>query len=133
MILSVQSLSPFAANPFVYIFSFAAIAAMVGYFAYGAIDRLGLHTKSMEAVVLKKQYNPPGKASHTTVTGGRTWVQSTETSETYVAVLQIGDDQTSGLVSRELYESLNPGDAVRADVRRTRISGRLEAIAINKP
>jgi hypothetical protein len=129
---AVKRMTPFSANPFVYIFSVVAIVAAVVYFAYGAIDRLGLGVRSADAVVTGKQYNPPGRSYYTNIVAGRTWTQSQETSETYAVTLRVGGEDTVGLVSKQLFESLNSGDRVSVKVRRTRITRRLEAVEVTR-
>lgn len=132
MNLLAEAITPYSANRFVFLFSIAAIGAVSLYFAYGAIDRMGLEVRSVDATVVDKQFGPGVKAYNTIIAGGRPWIQSRETSDVYLVVLQVRGEKTGGLVSQELYESLNAGDTVRAKVRRTRISRRLEAIEITK-
>jgi hypothetical protein len=127
-----KRMTPFSANPFVYIFSIVAIAAVVLYFAYGAIDRVGLGVRSATAVVTGKQYNPPGRSYYTNIVAGRAWTQSQETSETYAVTVNVAGEDTVGLVSKQLFESLNPGERVNVKVRRTRITRRLEAIEVSR-
>ena len=129
MSLLAQTLTQYNANRFVFLFSIAAIGAVVLYFAYGAVDRMAISVRSVDATVLDKQHGPGGKAYNTVIAGGRPWIQSREMSEAYLVVLQVGGEKTGGLVSRELYESLNPGDAVRA--RQTLLV--LEAMKMETP
>jgi hypothetical protein len=125
-------MTPYSANPFSYIFSVVAIGAVLLYFVYGAIDRMGLAVTTTEAVVTGKQFTPRGKSYYTTIAGGREWVQSRETSETYAVVLKVGNEQTAGVVSKELYESLQADDTVQVQIRRTRITKRLEAVEVRR-
>lgn len=129
---AVKPMTPFSANPFVFIFSAVAIVAVILYFAYGAIDRLGLGARATTAVVTGKQYNPPGRSYYTNIVAGRAWTQSQETSETYVVMLRVGGEDTVGLVSKPLFESLNAGDRVNVKVQRTRITRRLEAVEVTR-
>ena len=132
MTLPAETLTPYSANPFVFVFSIVAIGAVTIYFGYGAVDRMGLEVQSVDAKVVDKQFGPGVKAYNTIIAGGRPWIQSRETSDVYLVVLEVRGEKTGGLVSQELYESLNAGDTVRAKVRRTRISRRLEAIEITR-
>ena len=125
------TITPYRANPFIFLFSIGAIAAASLYFAYGAADRVGLEVRSVDATVMGKQYNPGRQTYNTTIAGGRVWTQSYETSGSYVVTLRIDAEQTVGMVSKPLFDSLTPGDHVVAKVRRTRISRRLEAIEIS--
>src|SRR5262245_53547207 len=129
---AVKPMTPFSANPFVFIFSAVAIVAVILYFAYGAIDRLGLSSRATTAVVTGKQYNPPGRSYYTNIVAGRAWTQSQETSETYVVMLRVGGEDTVGLVSKELFQSLNAGHRVNVKVQRTRITRRLEAVEVTQ-
>ena len=132
MTLQAAALAPYTANRFGFIFSIVIIGVAVIYFAYGAVDRMGLEIQSVDATVVDKQFGEGVKAYNTTIAGGRPWIQSRETSDIYLVVLQVGGEKTGGLVSREVYESLKNGDAVRANVRRTRISRRMEAMEITR-
>jgi hypothetical protein len=125
-------MSAFGANPFVYIFSAVVILAAVAYYAFGAIDRAGLQTQSAVATVVQKQYNPPGTTYTTERTGGRTYTRPLQTAETFAVVLKFGNEQTVGLVSRELFQALADGDTVRVQLRRTRVTHRLEAVEVRK-
>ena len=125
-------MAPFSANPMVYIFPAIVITILVGYFAYGAMDRMGLATTTSSATVTGKQFNESGTTYRTTVAGGRTWVQSDSTPETYVLLLDVAGEQTIGLVSKQMYESIQENDRVQVKMRRTRITKRLEVVQVNR-
>jgi hypothetical protein len=125
-------MTAYGANHFIIPFSIIAIGAVLLYVAYAVIDRMGLEVRSADATVVSKQYNPPGTTYSTNITGGRAWTQSQQTPESYVVILQIDGEQTVGLVSKQLFESLNAGDKVKAKVRRTRITRRLEAFDVSR-
>jgi len=125
-------MTPYSANPFAYIFSVVAIVAVFLYFAYSAIDRTGLEVATGSATVRGKQFTESGKSYYTTISGGRAWVQSQETPETYALILDVGDERTAGVVSKQLYESLKVNDKVQVKSQRTRITGRLEVIEVTK-
>jgi hypothetical protein len=121
-----QPMTPFAANPFVFIFSGLILVAVIGYFAWGALDRLGLADEQASAVVTGKNYYPPGMTYRTNIVAGRAWTQSSPTSDAYVLLLNLGQEPTGAIVSRELYDAVRPGDGVQVRMRRTRLSRRLE-------
>jgi len=125
-------MTPFSANPFVYIFSVVVIGAVLLYFLYGAIDRTGLDVRSAVATVTGKQFNESGKSYYTTIAGGRSWVQSQETPETYVVTLTVVGEPTAALVSKQQFESLSANDTVQVKIRRTRITGRLEVVEVTR-
>src|ERR1017187_5091490 len=106
-------MTPYSANPFAYLFSVVAIGAVLLYFVYGAVDRLGLEVHSTTATVTAKQFTPSGKSYYTTMAGGREWVQSQQTPETYAVVVAVGDEVTAGAVSRQVYDTLQPNDSVQ--------------------
>lgn len=123
-------MTPFSANPFVYIFSVVALGAVALYFLYGAVDRVGLEVHPAVATVLDKQFTKSGRSYYQTAAGGRSWVQSQETPETYAVVLKVGNERTAGLVSKQQFERLQPSDSVPVKIRRTRITRRLEAVEV---
>ena len=103
---------------------------MLCFLTYAAVDRLGLEVQNTVGTVIGKQFNKSGKSYYTTIIDGRSVVQSQETPETYVVVLNVGNESTAGLVSKQLYESLQPNDTVQVKVRRTRITRRLEVVKV---
>jgi len=127
-----ETMTPYSANPFVYIFSVVAIAAVLIYYVYGAIDRGGLEVNTASATVEGKQFTESGKSYYTTIAGGRAWVQSQDTPETYAVVVNVGNERTAGVVSKQLYESLKVNDTVQVKMRRTRITGKLEVVEVTR-
>ena len=125
-------MTPFSANPFVFIFSGIAMIAALAYFGYAAIDRLGLEVRSAVATVTGKQFNPSGTSYYTTTAGGRQWTQSQETPETYALTLMVDSEPTVGLVSKQMFEELRENDNVKVKLRRTRLTGRLEVIEVTR-
>jgi hypothetical protein len=123
-------MTPRSANPFGFIFSVVAIGAVIIYFGYGAVDRMGLQMSTAEATVTGKQFTESGKSYYTTISGGRAWVQSQETPETYAVVLSVNGEPTAAVVSKQLYDALKVNDKVQLSVRRTRITGRLEVVEV---
>ena len=147
-------MSAFGANPYVYLFSIIVLVAVIAYFGFGVIDRAGLETTTAQAVVTGKQYTAAGKTYVTNVTGGRTWVQEQANPESYAVTLNVlvgdrgeetGEDgrrgdgdrkeeknveKSVGLVSREMYDSLEDGDRVTVRIRRTRITRKLQVVEV---
>jgi hypothetical protein len=130
--MSVEPMTPYSANPFIYIFGVVAIGAVFLYYIYGAIDGTALEITPAVATVVGKQFNERGRSYYTTITGSQAWVQSRNTPETYVVVLNVGSERTAGVVSKQLYESLQVNDTVQVKLRRTRITRRLEAVEVTK-
>jgi hypothetical protein len=112
-------------SPFAYVFPAVLLVAAALYFAYGAIDRVGLATQHGEAKVTGKQHTPGSTTYTTEVIGGRTMTRPNRNPDAYIVTLQLAGEATGGAVSRDLYESLQPGDQVHVSYRRTRVSKRL--------
>jgi hypothetical protein len=112
-------------SPFVYVFPAVILAAVLLYFLYGAVDRLGLETGQAEARVTGKQFAPGSTTYTTEVVGGRTVTRPHRNPEAYVVTLDVNGEATGGAVSRELYDSLQAGERVRVQFRRTRLSKRM--------
>jgi hypothetical protein len=110
---------------FAYLFPAVALVAVVLYFAYGAIDRLGLAAHDTEAQVTGKQYAAGSTTYTTEVIGGRTMTKANKNPEAFIVTLRVGNEETGSAVSKPLYESLQAGERVRVRVRRTRLSKRL--------
>lgn len=129
-------MTPFSANPVVYIFSAVAIGAMVLYFGWGAIDRMGLREEEGSAVVTGKQYNPPGTTYRTTIAAGRAWTMTDATSDSYVLTLNLeqaaGPVPTVALVSQALFEAVQTGDKLHVSFRHTRLTKQLQVIAVSR-
>ena len=118
--MSSQSTTSFA-----YIFPAVVLAAVVLYFLYGAIDRVGLAAQRAEAQVTGKQYAAGSTTYTTEMIGGRTMTKANKNPEAFIVTLKVGDDETGSAVSKPLYESLQAGERVHVQVRRTRLSKRL--------
>jgi len=116
---------PQGPNPFVYIFPAVLLVAAVLYFAYGAVDRTGLTSFQTEAQVTGKQHTPVSTTYITERVAGQTMTRPRQNPEAYVLALKVGNDETGGAVSKQLYDSLKAGDRVHVTARRTRISKRI--------
>ena len=127
-----RNMTPFTANPAMWILSAVLVAAAVAYFAYGWLDRVGLDVRTVEARVTSKQYTEGRSTYRTTVVNGRAWTQVDDTGDVYGIVLDVAGEPTVGLVTKELYDSLADGDRVSARVRRTRFSHRLEVVHLDR-
>jgi len=123
-------MTPFAANPFVFIFMAVILVGALAWYGYGMLDHMGLSEERAQAVVTGKQFNPPGVTYRTNIVAGRAWTMTDATSETYVLTLVIGTEPTVALVSKQRYDALHANDTVQVRMRRTRFSGRLEVIEV---
>jgi len=126
-------MTPFAANPFIFIFSAVLLVFVLGYYAWGALDHLGLAEQQASATVVDKHYNAPGETYRTTIAGGRAWTQVDPTPDTHVLALDVaGQERTVAIVGKDMYESLEPGDRVTVRMHRTRLTRRLEVIEVTR-
>jgi hypothetical protein len=125
-------MTAFSANPGIYIFSIVLLVAMVGYFGWGALDRLGITEQQASATVTGKHYNPPGTTYRTVISGGRAWTQSDATNESYILLLNVGGEATVAVVSKAVHSEVNEGERVRVRLQRTRFSGRLEITGVER-
>lgn len=125
-----QPMTPFTANPFVFIFSGVLLVAVLVYFSWGALDHLGLAEEKSSAVVTAKNHYPPGVTYRTNIVAGRAWTMADPTSDAHVLTLNMGQESTGAIVSKDLYDALQPGDRVQVQMRRTRFSRRLEVTQV---
>jgi hypothetical protein len=117
---------PEGVNPLAYILPALAFGAALLYYAYGAVDRIGLETQDAQARVTTKTYTPGSTTYNTNVVAGRAWTQSSKNPDWYAVSLEIeGGIATVGLVTKEMYESLSAGDRVRVKYQRTRFSNQV--------
>jgi len=117
---------PEGVNPLAYILPALAFGAVLLYYAYGAVDRIGLETQHAQARLTTKNYTPGSTTYDTKVAGGRAWTQSTQNPDWYVVGLDIdGGISTVGVVTKAMYDSLNPGERVRVAYQRTRFSNKV--------
>lgn len=112
-------------NRLVYVFPAVAFAAVLLYYLYGAVDRLGLETRQADTRVTGKQVAHGSTTYNTRIAGGRAWTQSTENPDAYIVEFTIDGEATGGAVDPQLYESFHEGDSVRVAFQRTRLTRRL--------
>jgi hypothetical protein len=113
-------------SPWAYIFPALAFSAALLYYAYGAVDRLGLETHDAQARVTTKNYTPGSTTYHTNIVANRAWTQSNKYPDSYAVGLDVdGGIVAVGLVTKDLYESLSPGERVRVKYQRTRFSNQV--------
>src|SRR5258708_30800871 len=106
-------------NPLVYAFPAIALALVLLYYLYGAVDGLGTDTQRTEARVTGKQYAPGSTTYNTNVVAGRAWTQSSKNPDFYVIGLEVEGEPAGGAVTPQMYESLQPGDVVHVEFQRT--------------
>ena len=108
-----------------YVFPAVALAAVLLYYLYGAVDRFGLPTEQTEARVTGKQFAAGSTTYNTNVVGGRAWTQSSTNPDAHIVELDLQGVATGGVVTPELYESLRPGELVHVAFQRTRFTNQI--------
>lgn len=111
------------ANPFVFYFSLAVLAAVAMYVGYATLDRLGLPAREAQGTVAAKKFYPRGEAPVVTIAGGRPWILRQEKPEIYLLTLSIDGNPMHVAVTSDEFKALRIGDGVKATVQRTRFSG----------
>lgn len=101
------------------------------YYGFVAINTLGLPRQTGEATVLAKGHLPPGTSYQTLVVGGRKVVQPVGTAEAWVLTVRVDDAETTAMVDKALYDTLDPHDTVQAAYTRARITGTLRVVQVN--
>jgi hypothetical protein len=127
-----NTITPFSANPFMFIFSVVAIVGMVLYLGYVAFDRLGLQVEEADAIVLDKQHYAGGEAPLVNIVAGRPWVQSQLTPEIFLLTLKSEAAHLQAAVTKPVFDAMTPGDTVSIKYQRQRISGGIQVIAVSK-
>jgi hypothetical protein len=120
------------ASPIAYILPAVAFGAALLYYVYGAVDRVGLATEQAEAVVTEKNFAAGSTTYNTNIVAGRAWTQSSKYPDAYMVGLDIDGLKTGGMVTKELYAELQPGDRVQVTLRRTRISKQLQVVDVRR-
>jgi len=123
---------PQGPSPFVYIFPALLLLGAVLYFGYGALDRAALATKSVATVVTGKEFAKGSTTYHTVVVGSQRLVQGDENPDAYILTFEVDGQPTGAAVSRNLYDSLERGDNVQVQFRRTRLSKRIVVTDVSR-
>jgi len=125
-----KPMTPFSANPFIYIFAIVAIVGVLAFYGWTFLDTAGVGESQAPARVTGKQYNPPSVTYRTNVVNGRAWTQPMPTGESYVVSLNVAGEPTIAIVDKQRYDALRKDETVQVRLRRTRLSGRLEVIEV---
>jgi hypothetical protein len=116
---------PESPNPFVYALPAVLLVGVVLYFLFGAVDRMGLETYQAEARITDKQFAAGSTTYNTNVVNGRNFTQAYQNPDVYMVTFELDGVPSGGLVDEQLYESLQPGERVHVQFRRTRLTGRV--------
>ena len=116
-------------NP-AYVMPAVILGALLVYGAYYAVDKLGLEAHTGNAVVTEKTYTPGSTTYVNRIAANRSWTQAQEQPDVYAVSLRIDNEPTVAWVSKEKFDRLDRYDRVQVTYRRTRISGKLEVLAV---
>jgi hypothetical protein len=102
------------------------------YFAFTAIDGVGLPMQSGRATVLGKQYRPAGQTYTRQIVGNQTLNVPQATPEMFVLDLDLDGQRVQGTTARALYEQLAAGDEVSVTYQQRRITGALQVLSVSR-
>lgn len=125
-------MNAFSANPVNFVIGIVLLVAVVAYFGWGAIDRVGLATAEVPATVTGRHHNPPGQTYRTTIAGGRAWTLTDPTNESWIVQLSVAGEPNVAVVPKSVHDAVRTGDTVRVQLRRTRLTQRVEIIDVRR-
>lgn len=114
-------------NP-AYIMPAVILGAAIVYFLYYAINKVGLETRTADALVTAKDHTPGSTTYVSRQAGGQTHTQAQQQPDFYAVSLKIENEPTVALVTQERFDRLQKNDRVRVNYRRTRITGKIEVV-----
>jgi len=115
-----------------YVLGPVILVAVGGWYAFSAVDSMGLSSQTGSAVVTGKEHRAAGKTYRTTVINNRTVTIPETTPEAYVLTLALDGDTTVGVADREVYEQVRTGDRVSVTYQRRRITGGLQVVKVGR-
>ncbi len=125
-------MTPYQANPVMYILGILILGGFLLFAGFYAIDRVGLEVTKTKATVTGKQFTAGGKTYTTNIVNGRPLVQSRVVPDAYAVSLDVGGERALGVVSQSQYEALREHQRVQVAVQRTRLTGTLEVIELSR-
>jgi hypothetical protein len=105
----------------------AIILASVGlYYAFWALNSLGLENRSAVATITGKEHFHSGTSYQAQNIGGRNFVRQLRTPEAWVLRLKLENEEAFAAVEKGFYDTLNSNDQVRVTYQRRRITAALQ-------
>ena len=101
------------------------------YYGFMAINSMGMEKKEGTAIVIAKDYRPPGKTYVPQVIGGRTYTIPQTTAEMYILELDIDGQITQCVVDYEFYQAIKPQNQVKVVYQQLRITGNIQVLEIS--
>jgi hypothetical protein len=117
-------------NP-AYIMPAVILGAVLIYFLYYAVDKVGLETQTATAVVTAKDFTPGSTNYVNRIAGNRSWVQAQKQPDYYAVSLTIDQEPAVALVTKEKFDRLAINDRVRVTYRHTRITGKIDVLELD--
>lgn len=119
-------------NRFILVFGGIVLAGVLLYYAFMAIDGMGLTDQQASGTVLGKEHRPPGRSYSTQIVGNRTLVVPQTTSDAYVLRLDIRGREAAALVDKDTYDALAPNSQVTVTYQRRRLTGAIQVVAVTR-
>lgn len=119
-----------AGNRFFVVLGGLVLAGVVLYYAFMAVDGLGLADQQAQGTVLGKEHRPPGRTYSTQIVGNRTLVVPQTTADAYVLRLDIRGREAGALVDKDTYDAVAPNSQVTVTYQRRRLTGAIQVVAV---
>lgn len=117
---------------FMYAFGMILLVAAAGWFAFSALDRMGLRYQESRAMVTAKERRAPGTTYTRTMINNRMVTLPQSMEETFVLVMSMDGGDAYGFADRELYDAIDVGDSVSVSYQRRRITGGVQVSSITR-
>ena len=82
------------------------------------------------AVITAKDHTPGSTNYVNRIAGGRSWTQAQQQPDFYAVSLNVENEPTVALVTKEKFDRLEKNDRVKVNYRRTRITGKIEVLNV---
>ena len=125
-------MTPPAGNRFIVVFGGLVLAGVVLYYAFMAVDGLGLDDQQAQGTVLGKEHRAPGRTYSTQIVGNRTLVVPQTTADAYVLRLDIRGRETAALVDKDTYDAVTLSARVTVTFQRRRLTGAIQVVAVTR-
>jgi hypothetical protein len=108
------------------------LAGVLVYYAFMAVDGMGLTDQQGTGTVLSKEHRAPGRSYSTQIVGNRTLVVPQTTSDAYVLRLDILGLQAGALVDKQIYDNVLPNSQVIVTFQRRRLTGAIQVMTVTR-
>ena len=97
-----------------------------------AIDGLGLQSQQAIATIMDREHRDAVMGQRIEIINQKPVVTPHVTDEKYILKLDIDGRQTEGAVSRNLFETVRPGEQVRVTFQERRLTGRIQVLEVTQ-